>query len=88
MKIFKINKCQEPDCPFFKSIIDTDDENFIGLCTIDKRYITEFDQSVRNENLWVDSDILFVFGTIPDWCPLDNDYDLEVMYEINTTSIK
>jgi len=68
MKIIKIEKCF--DCNFFK-VIDADDN--LGLCMEAKRYITEFDQSVLKEgDHWFESEIMFVAGTIPDWCSLED----------------
>lgn len=80
MKIIKVKKCGDPDCQFFKRI-ESGDDNLLGLCLEDKRYITELDQSVHTGDFWFDSEIKFVAGKFPDWCPLED-------YEINTTSIQ
>jgi len=74
MKILKIERCGEQDCQFFKYIREGNEENinFLGLCLYEKRYITEFDQSVHKNETWFESEVVFVPGTFPDWCPLED----------------
>lgn len=73
MKIFKVKKCGEPDCQFFKHIGSSDDDNkLIGLCQHERRYIMELDQSVHKGETWFESEVTFVPGTFPEWCPLED----------------
>jgi hypothetical protein len=69
MKIFKIKRCGDPDCPFFKRI----EKNVeISLCDHEKRYITKFDHCKPKDGEWTDSEIVFVAGSFPSWCPLED----------------
>ena len=81
MKILEVKRCDEFDCPFFKLIINSDDDRFLGICLHDKRYITGFDQSVPKDGNWLDSEVLFVKGTFPEWCPLE-EYEENIIWEV------
>ena len=74
MKILKIKKCDEPDCQFFKRIESNEEDGnkLIGLCQYEKKYIMELDQSVQKGETWFESEIIFIPGTFPDWCPLED----------------
>ena len=73
MKVLKIRKCGEPDCQFFKRITGGDDDNkLLGLCQYEKRYIMELDQCVHTGETWFESEVKFIPGTFPEWCPLED----------------
>jgi hypothetical protein len=74
MKILKIKRCDEPDCQFFKRIERNGDKesDLLGICQHEKRYVTESDQLIRKGETWFESEVIFVPGTFPDWCPLED----------------
>jgi hypothetical protein len=74
MKILKIRKCGDPECPFFKCILNNENGN-VGLCNIEKRYITELDRVPHKDSLWYESDVIPKPGVIPEWCPLEDESD-------------
>jgi hypothetical protein len=70
MKILKIKRCGDPDCPFFKDICKGDAE--LGLCNYEKRYIKKFDHCKPKDGNWLDSEIIYIAGSFPSWCPLED----------------
>jgi hypothetical protein len=74
MKILKIRKCGDPECPFFKCI-SNGENGYVGLCNIEKRYITELDRVPHKDSLWYESDVIPKPGVIPEWCPLEDEFD-------------
>jgi hypothetical protein len=76
MRILEIEKCGSPHCPFFKEIVSGDNgDDFLGLCNHDKRYITESDRFVCDEESVFESDLIFTDDSFPNWCfltDLDN----------------
>lgn len=70
MKIFKIKKCDLINCPFFREVGNYNED--LNLCDHEKRYITKFDHCKPKDGDWTDSEIVYVAGSFPSWCPLED----------------